>query len=150
MSDRLVHGDGKAAEYISRRCKIIFNPRADRCIHRERDGRILGGFIYSHWTRESCAMHMAGGDPHWISRYLAWAAFDYPFNQLGCNRVFGHFMETNVVSMGIARKAGFKPVAYIPGVYRHNVGKIIAVLERDDCRYLKLGERYSKEEPTDG
>jgi hypothetical protein len=150
MSDRLVQGDDNAGEKIAASCKLIYNPRGNRVIHREVDGRIVGGVLYTDWTRESVTMHVAGYERKWFTRFFLWVCFDYPFNQLGCARAFTQAPETSLLSLGIAARLGFSPIAYVPGVYRGNVAKVIAKLERDDCRWLSLGERYSEEEPQDG
>jgi len=93
--------------------------------------------IYSDYTGRggSIQMHVTCWDPRWISRTLLYVAFDYPFNQLGVKKIFGHIRRTDVETIRFALKAGFKAEAGIEGVYPDD-DMLIMALYRDDCRFL--------------
>lgn len=118
-----------------------FNSKVDISICRYKEGRRLGGVIYQNFTGESIAMHSASWDPHWINRDMMFVCFDYPFNQLGVKRIFGQVPEDNWHAYMFNTKLGFKQIARIEGVYRHNIACIVMCLERDDCRMLKVKPR---------
>jgi hypothetical protein len=101
---------------------------------------LLGGVIYTDYTGASVQMHMAGFSPHWMTREFLWMAFDYPFNQLDCKKVFGHVPESNTTALEIDRKLGFKEVAKIEDVFPDGACYVLA-LAREDCRWLKLKPR---------
>jgi len=99
---------------------------------------VLGGVIYHDFTGEggSIIMHMAGDDPHWITRGILWAAFDYPFNQLKVNRCLAFVPSNNMRALKIDQQLGFKAEAVIRGVYP-DADCIILSMGREDCWALK-------------
>jgi RimJ/RimL family protein N-acetyltransferase len=117
-----------------------FNPEVDRVIARVENGQLLGGVTYQGYTGASIQMHMAGFDEHWANRDVLWVAFDYPFNQLGCKKVFGQVPETNARALEIDLKLGFKIVAKVEDVFPDGACYVLA-LAREDCRWLKLKPR---------
>jgi len=130
--------DGAA---IAERAGTAFNPHRDISICRIRDELRLGGVIFSHFTGESISMHSASWDPHWINRDMLWVTFDYPFNQLGVQRIFGQVPEDNRHAQEFNTKVGFKEVARIEGVFRGPLACVVMCLERQDCRFLNVQPR---------
>jgi hypothetical protein len=102
--------------------------------------KLLGGVIYTDYTGASVQMHMAGFSPQWMTREFLWMAFDYPFNQLECKKVFGQVPETNTRALEIDQRLGFKIVAKIEDVFPDGACYVLA-LAREDCRWLKLPPR---------
>lgn len=114
-----------------------FNPLVDPNIARVENGNLLGGVTYQGYTGASIHMHMAGFGPNWCDRTLLWVAFDYPFNQLKCQTVFGQVPESNAKALEIDKKLGFKIVAKIDHVFPDGACYVLA-LAREDCRWLKM------------
>lgn len=83
---------------------------------------------------------MAGFRPDWANRDMLWVAFDYPFNQLGCKKLFGQVPESNPKALEIDLKLGFKIIAKIDDVFPDGA-LIVVALDRDDCRWLNLKPR---------
>lgn len=104
-------------------------------------GELLGGVIFTAYTGHSIHMHMAGFRDKWASRDLIWCVFDYPFNQLGCKRVFGQVPETNRKALEIDLKLGFKIVTHIDDVFPDG-GVYVLSMTRDDCRWLSVKPRH--------
>ena len=113
-----------------------FTPGYDIAIARVRDDVLLGGVIFTDYTGESIHIHTASWDDHWVNRDLAFVVFDYPFNQLGVKRIFGRLPESNYLALRFNRHCGFREVARVEGVYRHNVAQIVMRCDREDCRFL--------------
>jgi RimJ/RimL family protein N-acetyltransferase len=145
MSERIVYGDKEATIRISVALKRVPNPAVDAVIARYVGDELAGGVVYADYTGESAIVHVVGFQPNWLSRLFLFMCFDYPFNQMDVNRVFSQIPENNVLSLGFNAKLGFKPVAYIPGVYAGNVAMVVTKLEREECRWLKLAEYYRRE-----
>ena len=122
---------------------FIFNPAVDQVISVTSEGKLLGGNIYTGYTGASIHIHMAGFAPNWANRDFLWAAFDYPFNQLKCKKVFGQVPETNTRALEIDLKLGFKIVAKIDDVFPDGACLLLAIA-REDCRWLKLKPRGLK------
>jgi len=145
MSEQIVYGGKEAAARIALAVGRVPNPAVDAPIAVYRDGILRGGVVYSDFTGESVCVHVAGFAPGWLTRTFLFMAFDYPFTQMGVQRVFSQMREDNLEALGFNRKLGFGPVAYIPGVYPGNVAMIITKLERAECRWLGLADYFTRE-----
>ena len=130
--------DGDA---IAERAGTAFNPSRDISICRVRDELRLGGVIFSNFTTELIAIHSGAWDDHWINRDMLFVTFDYPFNQLGVNRIFGYVPEDNFHAIRFNEKCGFTHVVRIEGMFEHNIACRLMKLERSDCRFLGMQAR---------
>lgn len=128
---------------IAKEAGCTFNPETDQVIAVTSQGKLLGGNIYTGYTGASIHLHMAGFEPAWANRDFLWVAFDYPFNQLGCKKVFGQVPETNLKALEIDLKLGFKIVARIEDVFPDGACLLLA-LAREDCRWLDIKPRGIK------
>ena len=129
---------------VAERAGTSFHPGRDISICRVRDGGRMGGVIFTNFTHESVVIHSGAWADHWINRDMLFVTFDYPFNQLGVNRIFGHVPEDNMHARRFNEKLGFKYVARIAGVFRHNIACQVMCLERSECRFLDIKPRHFK------
>lgn len=136
----IVFGNIDHGRAIASASGTVFNPEVDQVIARVENGQLLGGVTYQGYTGASIQMHMAGFDDNWANRDMLWVAFDYPFNQLGCKKVFGQVPESNTRALEIDLKLGFKIVAKVEDVFPDGACYVLA-LAREDCRWLKLKPR---------
>jgi RimJ/RimL family protein N-acetyltransferase len=121
-----------------------FNPLVDQCIARVTpEGKILGRVIYSDYTGPggSIKIHITSWDKRWISRALLFVVFDYPFNQLQVNKIFGEIKRSDEETLRFAFKVGFKAEAGLEGVYP-NDDMVVVGMYRADCRFLGLPPRH--------
>ena len=144
LEDRIVVNDPDDGEAMAVRAGTHFNPKCDVCVCRIRDGKRLGGYIYTDYTGESLSMHSASWAINWLNRNMVFIAFDYPFRQLGVKRIFGQTPENNLPALEFNRKCGFKVIARIEGVYPHNIACIVTKMEPEDCRLLHVKPRGFK------
>ena len=129
------HGDR-----IAKASGVVFNPAGDVVISHSRQGELTGGMLYNNFTGASINIHIAGFDPRWGDRDLVWVGFDYPFNQLGCRKVFGQVPASNEQALEFDLKLGFKIETVIRDVFPD--GDLVVVsMSKDDCRWLKLKPR---------
>jgi hypothetical protein len=91
--------------------------------------------IYDHFYGPSIEMHMAGITPDWVSRELIWACFDYPFNQLGVDIVFGPVPSTKGYVLDLDRRLGFVEHTRLKGAVPGG-DLVILSMERHQCRWL--------------
>jgi RimJ/RimL family protein N-acetyltransferase len=131
---RFGHSDDGFA--IATTAGAVFNPLIDVTICRVRDGVRLGGVIFNNFTEESIMIHSASWAPRWVNRDLLFVTFDYPFNQLGVNRIFGMVPEDNSLARRFNTNLGFRYVARVEGVYKGNIACLVMCMERADCRHL--------------
>jgi RimJ/RimL family protein N-acetyltransferase len=130
------------AALIAERAELIFNPAADKVISRSKDNELLGGVVYQGYTGASIKMHVAGIPGYWLSKNMLWLCFDYPFNQLGCKKVFAQIPFTNTKSVDFARRLGFKYEVIVKDVFPDG-DLLVLSLYRENCRWLKI-------QPTSG
>ena len=101
-----------------------------------RGGVLVAGVIYNHFSGPNILMHV-GAVPgrQWLNRRFLFAAFDYPFNQLGCRRVTGLVPKRNKVARKFDEHLGF--------VYEGNMQHalpdddlIVYGLLREKCKWI--------------
>lgn len=82
---------------------------------------------------------------------MLWITFDYPFNKLKVNKLFGLVRESNKKALAFDTKLGFKVEARITDVFPAHEAMIVLAMYRDDCRYLKMPvPRITFESKRDG
>jgi RimJ/RimL family protein N-acetyltransferase len=114
-------------------------PQETMCIGQEKDGELIAVVGYNNFLPNSCHIHVASVDVHWLTRDLLFAIFDYPFNKLEVKVILAPIGQKNVKSLNLCRKLGFKKVADIP--YSHPDGNlIIMAMKRNQCKWLQQGE----------
>jgi RimJ/RimL family protein N-acetyltransferase len=118
-----------------------YNPDIDMNFARIHEGHYLGGVVYKNYTGTSISMHIGSTTPHWVNRDMLWVSFDYPFRQLAVKRIFGFVPENNEHALAFDQKAGFRPVARIPGFYEDDIDCIVVCMELTDCRFLSIKPR---------
>lgn len=108
-----------------------------RAIGHIRDGRVVGVFVYDHFTPRSCFMHFASdGSRRWLTRGFLIRAFAYPFLQCGFARVTGPISETNLPSRRIAEKLGCVEEGRMREEGPEGEDMIIYGLLARDCRWV--------------
>jgi hypothetical protein len=132
-------------EFVAQRAKCNYNHGRDTTIGVADSGpdgvfRVIGGVIYTNYTGVSCWMHMAGAHEKWTTRDFIWMAFDYPFNLMGCARVFGLVEASNTLALSIDLRLGFREVARIPGMFASGDALVLS-MERENCRWLSVKPR---------
>jgi len=138
--DHIIVGSHSAAKQIAAAAPCVYSPEHDICIARFKGDRLLGGVIYQGYTGASIEMHVAGFDPHWLSRNMLWAVFSYPFIQLGCLKVIGRVNVSDSRALEFDLKLGFIVEARISDVYPDG-DLFILTVRRDDCHWLRLAPR---------
>lgn len=137
--DRIIINEPHFADMVAQLAGAHYNTRYDRSIVRVTpDLEFVGGVIFTDYSGESVFMHSGSVTPHWLNRDMLYCISDYPFNQLNVKRVFGRVPESKPDVIAFNEKVGFKVVARIEGVFRHNIAAVIMCLEKQDCRYLNV------------
>lgn len=130
---------------VARRIALDYSPQFDNCMGVFRDGVCLGGVLFKDYTGTNVTVHWSGVDgENWITRQLLGSIADYVFNQLGCIRITAEERSSDEYLNGLVRKMGFQLEATVHNFYPDG-DKLIYVMTRDTCPWLKLGERYGRE-----
>lgn len=135
----MIHfGDIEHGWAIAKAIPRNFNPAVDRVISRtNNEGELLGGVIFDYYTGPAIFMHQAGFAKNWINRDMLWVCFDYPFNQLKCNKIFGTIPSSNPQLLAYNKKIGFTLEVTLKGAYP-GADMLVLAMDRDQCRWLDL------------
>ena len=115
----------------------------DRCISVTHAGKLVGGVTYDGFLRRSIHMHVASFRPSFLSRDFLFVVFDYPFNQLGVEVVYGLVASTNVRAVVFDRRIGFVDEAVLKGACVDG-DLLILSMRRHQCRWLNYKPRSIK------
>jgi RimJ/RimL family protein N-acetyltransferase len=109
------------------------------------ENRPVAGVIYHDFIRDygTIQISMAATTPRWAQRGTIRALLHYPFEQLGCNKVWTATPHTNERAIRFNRGLGFRQ----EGVLRHQFGRgvhaVVCGLLRNEYRMLFLKEPRS-------
>lgn len=131
-------------EWLCERIGYVPTPNMT-CIGQVTRGTLRAVVGYDHFTGKCCQMHIAGTGRTWMTRELLYAAFDYPFRELGFNVVLGIVDSGNPEGLEFNRRIGFREVHRV--VNGHPDGDLVIFeMQKADCRWLSLGSRLNGKE----
>lgn len=104
----------------------------------ERDGELVAGVIYEGFNGRNVWMHV-GSVPgrRWLVREYLRYCFEYPFNEMGVDRVSGYVESSNADARKFDEHLGFREEARLAGAAKDGSDVILYVMWRDECRFLK-------------
>ena len=83
----------------------------------------------------------ASGDSTGYEQSVLWkllfAAFDYPFNQLGIEKTFGIVNSQNIKAMEYDQKLGFKEAVRFKGMHTDGGDLVVFEMDKADCRWIR-------------
>lgn len=94
---------------------------------------------YEDFNKKSvtCHIYLEKG----LNRQYLHTIFDYPFVQLGVDKIIGPVKSNNQKAIDFDKKLGFKEEARLLDAFP-DADLIFFVMNKDDCRFL--GEKYGK------
>lgn len=102
-----------------------------------KNGQMVGGVLYDNFTGRAIQMHVASdGTRHWLNREFLRMVFDYPFRQLGVNKVIGIVDSANADALKFDLHLGFVTEAVIKDAGKHGDLHILS-MTRQQCRFLE-------------
>jgi hypothetical protein len=141
----IVSGDVEHGRAVAKDAGTFFNPECDRVIANVKDGRLLGGVIFTGYQVASMGLHAASWDPHWFDRDMLWITFHYPFVQLGVSKIFVTIPMSNRKSISFCSKLGFVEEARLAEAFP-DCDLSIMSMRKEHCRWLKRGSRGKQEQ----
>lgn len=138
----IVYQEPDAITKLEQQIGLVFNYRADHCLARYRlthEGNVslMGGVIFSRHTGASIEVHVGSFEPNWLNRALLWMSFDYPFTQLGVQKLFAPIPETNKKALQFNLKLGFKHENTILGAYE-DADMMLMSMRKEECPWLGI------------
>ena len=134
---QLVVGKG-VVEWVAAQTSEFGNFGTEVGIGWLRGGQIVAGVAYANWNGPNVECHIASdGSRKWLTRQYLFVIFDYPYNQLGVDRITVCVGEGNAESNRFVKHLGFVLESSLAGA--HPTGKLhIYRLWRHECRFLQV------------
>jgi RimJ/RimL family protein N-acetyltransferase len=135
----------EVGELIATQIGIGYTAGPDNCLGVFKDGKALGGVVFTNYNYVNVDVHWAGVEGHhWMTKKVLWAIADYCFNQLGCQRITASEDSADTHLIRMVEHMGFYLEATLHGYYQDG-DRLFYVMRRDTCPWLKYGERYGKQ-----
>jgi len=99
--------------------------------------------MYDGYTGSCIASHSRCDDPRHVSREFYFAIFNYPFNVLKVKQLTGLVSTANLKAQKLDEHLGFERETIIKDYFPDGDG-IVYIMRPENCRFLKLGDRYAK------
>lgn len=97
---------------------------------------LVAGIIYNAYEGANVNMHIgAEKGSRWLTPEFLFAAFEYPFNQLGKRRATAHMAASNKAAIKFAENLGFELEGKMRNYYADDDAVIYGML-RENCRFL--------------
>lgn len=135
-STALFFDSSAVGEWVRERVSHVDEWGPFTAIGLERDGELIAGTVYNHYTGANVMMSFAAiPGRRWLTRSYLRAMFRYPFAQLGVRRVTGFVASKNADSLRFSRHLGARE----EGVMRQALPDddlVIFGMLREECRWL--------------
>ena len=102
-----------------------------------RDGELVAGVLYEHYTGSSLEMHVAGTGGRWATRRFLREVFHYPFVQLGCKIVYGRVPSWRPEALRLDLGLGFK-IDHILKDATPTGDMYVISMRPQDCKFLEV------------
>jgi RimJ/RimL family protein N-acetyltransferase len=130
-------------EWVMSRVGGVFNERTDHVISLRRDGRVVGGVVFTGYLGASIMLHMAGSETNWATRDFLWMVFDYGFVQLGCSKLIGLVPSFNTRAISVDMRLGFRLEGRLTGMLTDpDEDLLLLTMTKAECKWLKIVPKY--------
>ena len=125
--------------WIAWHCNMMWTPDNSTAIGLLKDGELCAGVWYEDYNKVSVMCHIAITG-RMTPKYLN-VIFDYPFVQLGVEKIVVPVLSENEASTKFVKNLGFEEKARLSEVSPDG-DMVFFVMSKDKCRFI--GERYGK------
>lgn len=101
-----------------------------------RDGKLLGAVLFLNYRRHSMEFHLCGG-PGWVTRSEIRELFSYPFEFVGCLRLWCLIRRNNKTARKGAERLGFKVKCVLDDEFGDGKDAVLYSMKRSECRWLR-------------
>ena len=124
--------DVRLVEWVNQRLALRFDPAAVRTIATvDDDGAMLAVVVYSRFAEHGCEMTIASDSPRWATRKFLKAAFQYPFIQLGYERVTFVTTAENIKTIDMLKRLGAKQEGVLRRWFGETDGIVFGLLSEE-------------------
>jgi RimJ/RimL family protein N-acetyltransferase len=101
------------------------------------DNRILWVVGYTGFIGKVCQIHVVNKSKTlYTPKKLLFAAFDYPFNYRGVEKILATMNSTNPHAIAYNDKLGFNEIYRFKGMHSDGGDIVLRELNKADCRWL--------------
>jgi RimJ/RimL family protein N-acetyltransferase len=125
-------------EWIQRREPI--NWVSDICgvtAYDNETGKITGIFVICEISYNSCYCHFVIENPMSLKEEHLQKVFEFVFVRHGLKILKGHVRSSNIRSLSVLKKLGFKKHSWVKDGYSDGDHEIKVILKKEDCKYLR-------------
>lgn len=126
----------KVAQFVADAVECPISDRGAAAIGWERDGDVVAGVMYDHWTGASVTASIAVAPGAVMTKDFLWAIFNYPFNQLKVGIIIAFISEANWKSRNLVERMGFGLETRVVGAYPDG-DMLIYTMTAGNCRWLE-------------
>jgi len=113
----------------------------DRALAVVHDGKIAAAVAYSEYNGVHVTVAIAAEGRRWATRDALLRLFGYPFCALNCEAISVLVASTNVQSLNLATKLGFKVEALIKFAAHDGSALIVLKMLKSECRWIENGQK---------
>lgn len=136
MATRIVNDAMRVLAYVKRQVSV---PAMEgmKGLGLERDGVLVAGVLYEGFNGRSVWTHIAA-EPgaRWLTRDFLRYIFEYPFNEMGVQSVFGWVESRNERARRFDEKLGFEIDACLQDAGPDGQDILIYRMRRDQCKFI--------------
>lgn len=125
--------------WIAKELDMVWTAENSSTIGWIEDGQVINAVWYEDFNKKSVTSHIVLKKP--MNRQFLAIIFDYPFIQLGVDKIIGPVKSNNQKAINLDLKLGFKEEARLLDAFP-DADLVFLVMNKEECRFL--GERYGK------
>lgn len=139
----VVYGaDSEVARWVARFIPGYHHMPGAKSLGVVKNGKMVAGVVFERFNGAHVEASIAARpSASWADRRTLFHLFAYPFWQLGVEAITVLVAQTNPVSLNLASKLGFEPIAIVPFAAQDGSALIILQMTRNQCRWLKHGQQ---------
>jgi len=103
----------------------------------ERDGELIAGVLFENFNGRNCWMHVAVAPGEYVTRAFTRYSFEYPFRELGLQRLTGWVEASNTAARDFDERLGFEVEAVLNSAASDGGPALIYCMRRENCRWIK-------------
>jgi RimJ/RimL family protein N-acetyltransferase len=100
---------------------------------------------FTAFIGKTCQMHVINLVDSYTPKGLLFAAFDYPFNYLGVEKITAIVNSLNTRAMNYDKKLGFTEVVRLEGMHDDGGDLVVLEMNKVDCRWIRERVKHETE-----
>ena len=125
--------------WVAKKCEMVWTPENSEAIGLVKQGELVAGVWYEDYSKKSITCHIAITGR--MTREYLGIIFDFPFVQLGVEKIICPVLSDNDKSIRLVKNMGFEEQARLLDVSPSG-DMLFFVMSKDKCRFL--GEKYGQ------